>query len=137
VGGLSLKLESYLLDTHALVFWVEKEKVSPNFIDFFDRQGKKGNVYISSASIWEIALLKKKGRLAIENLHQWKNDILTYSPVKMIDPTVSDMIDSTLLPDHHKDPFDRLLIAQAINNTAYLVTRDEIITRYSVKTFWI
>lgn len=132
-----MKLKNYLFDTHALVFWVGKEKVSPDFIDFFDRQGKKGNVYISSASIWEIALLKKKGRLDIGNLHQWKNDILTYSPVKLIDPTVSDMIDSTLLPDHHKDPFDRLLIAQAINNNAYFVTRDEIIAKYSVKICWI
>lgn len=132
-----MKPKNYLFDTHALVFWVEKQRVSPDFIDFFDRQCKKGNVYISSASIWEIALLKKKGRLEIGNLYQWKNDILTYSPVKMIDPTVSDMIDSTLLPNHHKDPFDRLLIAQAINNNAYFVTRDEIIVKYSVKTFWI
>jgi PIN domain nuclease of toxin-antitoxin system len=132
-----VKPKNYLFDTHALVFWVERERVSPDFIAFFDMQGRKGNVYISSASIWEIALLKKKGRLDIGNLHQWKNDILTYSPIKMIDPTVSDMIDSTLLPDFHKDPFARLLIAQAINNNAYFVTRDAIISRYSLKTFWI
>ncbi|MCU0287390.1 MAG: type II toxin-antitoxin system VapC family toxin [Acidobacteria bacterium] len=132
-----MRLKNYFFDTHALVFWVEKENVSLEFIDFFDSQAKKGNLYVSSASIWELALLKKKGRINIRNIHEWKDDILTYSPVKMIDPTVSDMIDSTLLPDHHKDPFDRLLIAQSINNNAYLVTRDEIISKYTVKIFWL
>jgi len=125
------------MDTHALIFWVEREEVSPDFIEFFDLQGKKGKVLISSASIWEIALLKKKGRLDIENLHQWKDDILSHSPVEILEPTPADMIDSTLLPDHHKDPFDRLFIAQAINNNAILVTRDRTISQYPVETFWM
>lgn len=132
-----MRQEKYILDTHALIFWVEREEVSPDFIEFFDQQGKKGKVLISSASIWEIALLKKKGRLDIENLHQWKDDILSHSPVEIIEPTPADMIDSTLLPDHHKDPFDRLLIAQAINNNAILVTRDRTISQYPVETFWM
>ena len=132
-----MKRKDYLLDTHALIFWVQKEEVSTDFIDFIDRRSKKGKVFISSASIWEIALLKKKGRFDIDDLHQWKNDILNHSSAKLIDPTASDMIDSTLLPDYHKDPFDRLFIAQAINNNALLVTRDEIIAKYDVETFWM
>jgi PIN domain nuclease of toxin-antitoxin system len=130
------KKETYLLDTHTLIFWVQKEEISPDFIDFLDKQGKKGKIFVSSVSIWEIALLKKKGRLDIEDLHQWKNDLLAHSPAKMIEPSVSDMIDSTLLTDHHKDPFDRLLIAQAINNDALLVTKDKIISKYKVETVW-
>ena len=131
-----MKQKKYLLDTHALVFWVEKQEVSPDFIDFFDRESEKGKVLISSASLWEIALLKKKGRLQIKDIHQWKNDLLSYSNVKMTDPTASDMIDSTLLPDFHNDPFDRLFIAQAINNKAVLVSRDKKISDYTVETFW-
>jgi PIN domain nuclease of toxin-antitoxin system len=137
MGGLSLKQKNYLLDTHALIFWVEKEEVSPDFIEFFDMQGKKGNVLISSASIWEIALLKKKGRIDVDDLYQWKDDILAHSSAKIIDPSVTDMIDSTLLPDYHKDPFDRLLIAQALNSNAILVTRDKEMSKYSVETFWL
>lgn len=131
-----MKQKKYLLDTHALVFWVEKQDVSPDFIDFFDSESEKGALLISSASLWEIALLKKKGRLQIKDIHQWKNDLLSYSNVKMIDPTASDMIDSTLFPDFHNDPFDRLLIAQAINNKAVLVSRDKKISDYTVETFW-
>lgn len=132
-----MRQKKYILDTHALIFWVEREEVSPDFIEFFDLQCKKRKVLISSASIWEIALLKKKGRIDIENLPLWKDDILSHSPVEILEPTPADMIDSTLLPDHHKDPFDRLLIAQAINNNAILVTRDRTISQYSVETFWM
>jgi len=44
---------------------------------------------------------------------------------------------STLLPDYHKDPFDRLLIAQALNSNAVLVTRDKEMSKYAVETFWL
>lgn len=47
------------------------------------------------------------------------------------------MIESTLLPDYHKDPFDRLLIAQAMSNNALLVTKDKTISRYTIETFWM
>jgi len=132
-----LKQKKYLLDTHALIFWVEKKEVSQDFIEFFDLHGKKGHVLISMASFWEIALLKKKGRLIVEDLHQWKDDLLLHSPVKMIDLSAKDMIESTLLPDFHKDPFDRLLIAQALSSNAILVTRDKEIMKYPVETFWV
>jgi PIN domain nuclease of toxin-antitoxin system len=139
MGGLSIMSnpKKYLLDTHALFFWITRENVSNEFINFFDNQSQEGNVYVSSASIWEIALLKKKGRIAIADLHQWKNELITHSSIKMIDPNAADMIDSTLLPDFHKDPFDRLLIAQAANQNALLVTRDRSIAMYSIETFWV
>ena len=132
-----MRKKKYLLDTHALIFWVEREEVSTEFIEFLDMQAEKGKILISSASIWEIALLKKKDRLDIDDVHQWKDDIISHSQAKILDPTADDMIDSTLLPNHHKDPFDRLLIAQAINNNAIFITRDRNISRYSLETFWM
>jgi len=131
-----MKTERYLLDTHALIFWSLQEKVSTDFIDFFNRECAQGNVYISSVSIWEIALLKKKRKIEISDLHEWVKDLMVQSRVKVIKPTVFDMIDSTLLPDHHKDPFDRLLIAQAKNLNTKLVTRDEEIHKYEIETCW-
>jgi PIN domain nuclease of toxin-antitoxin system len=47
------------------------------------------------------------------------------------------MIESVHLPDYRKDPFDRLLIVQAKKNNAVLVTKDEHISKYAVKTFWL
>ncbi|UCH93291.1 MAG: type II toxin-antitoxin system VapC family toxin [Candidatus Aminicenantes bacterium] len=132
-----MRQRRYLLDTHALIFWVEGEEISFEFIEFLDKQAKKGKILISSVSIWEIALLKKKGRVDIDDIHGWKDDIISHSQGRILDPTASDMIDSTLLPDHHRDPFDRLLIAQAVNSNSILVTRDRNISRYSLETFWM
>ncbi len=127
----------YLFDTHALIFWNIKEGVSSEFIDFFDEQAGNGNVLVSSISFWEAALLAKKGRIAIDDVMKWKAGLTENTNIRIIDPTVCDMIQSVNLPDIHKDPFDRLLIVQANRNNAILVTKDEIIKNYDVETGWI
>jgi PIN domain nuclease of toxin-antitoxin system len=127
----------YLFDTHALIFWVNKESVSEEFIRFFDRQERQGTLYVSSISFWEIAFLVKKGRLEMADIHAWKNDLLSNTNIRMLDPNAAEMIDSTLLPDHHKDPFDRLLIAQARSGGFRLVTKDRHIQAYDVQCFWM
>ena len=126
----------YLLDTHALLFWTSEIGVSDKFIKFLDKQEQKGTLHVSSICFWEIALLVKKGKLSLEDVHAWKNELLNNTSLAVIEPTVSEMIDSTLLPDHHKDPFDRLLIAQARQHDFVLVTRDQNIWKYDVRHFW-
>ena len=132
-----MKKRIFLLDTHALIFWNAKVFVSDKFIQFLDAQDQKGTLHVSSVSFWEIALLVKKGRVEISDMHAWKNEILDYTHIRLIDPSTSEMIDSTLLTDHHKDPFDRLLIAQAKNRGMILVTKDRLIEQYRVPTFWL
>lgn len=127
----------YLFDTHALLFWSENTAVSSEFIKFFDREQQKGNVFISSISFWEIALLVKKNRIELTDIKAWMNDLLNNTNLKLIEPNVFDMIDSTSLPDYHKDPFDRLLIVQANQLKAALVSRDAILEKYKVNLFWI
>lgn len=137
MGGICVKKEAYLLDSHALIFWNSGTFVSQGFITFFDDQTQKGNVYVSSISFWEIALLVKKGRISISDVHAWKNEILRNTDIRLVEPSASEMIYSTLLSDYHKDPFDRLLIAQARRNDLVLVTKDKEIQQYEVETFWI
>ncbi len=132
-----MKRDIYLFDTHALLFWTTKTAVSDEFIKFFDRQEQQGNIIVSSISFWELALLVKKGRISISDTQSWKSEILNNTSMRLIDPTASEMIDSTLLPDYHKDPFDRLLISQAIHRDAFFVTKDVKIRQYAVSTFWI
>lgn len=127
----------YLMDTHALLFWQSKQVVSTQFIQFFDEEAEKGRLFVSSISFWEIALLVQKGRIAPMDVHAWKNELLQNSKLQVISPSPTDMIDSTLLPPHHKDPFDRLLIAQTINNNFLLVTKDQAMSGYQVPLFWI
>ena len=132
-----MKKESYLLDTHALLFWNNGESVSEEFINFFDDQAQKGHLYVSSISFWEIALMAKKGRISMSDVHAWKNEILSNTNIRLVEPSASEMIHSTLLPDYHKDPFDRLLIAQADQNNLLIVTKDKCIRQYDVVIFWM
>ena len=129
--------ESYLFDTHALIFWNNQEFVSKEFLDFFDEQVQQGYLYISSISFWETALLVKKGRLALSDVHAWKNEILNNTNIQLIEPSAIEMINSTQLPDYHKDPFDRLLVSQALQNNFLIVTKDKEIQKYQVETFWL
>jgi len=125
------------MDTHALLFWDTKTSVSGEFVSFFDKQEQQGNILVSSISFWEIALLVKKKKVEISDTRYWSNEILNNTNIRLIDPTPSEMIDSTLLPDYHKDPFDRLLITQANQHGAAIVTKDKAIQQYDVATFWL
>lgn len=128
--------KKYLFDTHALVFWYTRDSVSRDFIKYFDRQNDLGNIFLSSISFWELALLAKRGKIEIEDIESWKTEILTYTNLVLLEPSASEMIQSVQLPDYHKDPFDRLLIVQAINGNASFVSRDKAITKYDVTVFW-
>nr|WP_320193506.1 type II toxin-antitoxin system VapC family toxin [uncultured Desulfobacter sp.] len=73
----------------------------------------------------------------LDDVNAWRISLVKNSQIMLKNPDAAEMIESVSLPDLHKDPFDRLLIAQALNNNCSLVTKDEIIKRYNVKTFWI
>ncbi|MCA9948579.1 MAG: type II toxin-antitoxin system VapC family toxin [Anaerolineales bacterium] len=129
--------DSYLFDTHALLFWYEDYEVSKEFITFFNKQNLLGRLYTSSVCFWEVALLVQKGRIRISSdMHEWAS-VLFDAGVRLLTPTVTEIINSVALPRHHKDPFDRLLIAQAIAQNMVLVTRDEIIQEYPVMQLWM
>jgi PIN domain nuclease of toxin-antitoxin system len=130
-------MTDYLLDTHALIFWVESTGISSDFIHFLDEQQSLGSLYVSTISFWEAALLAKKGRIEVADVHAWKNDILNNTNLQLLEPSATEMIDSVALPDHHKDPFDRLLIAQANRRNMTLVTRDAELLQYAVSRFWM
>ena len=127
----------YLMDTHALIFWHNKVTVSPEFLHFFDDQARQGNLFVSAISFWEMALLVQKGRIAINDVSIWKNNLLQHTGIRLINVMADEMIASTLLPTYHNDPFDRVLIAQAQQNNLILVTRDAAIQAYNVSRFWI
>ena len=128
---------AYLLDTHALLFWDSGEGASAEFTEFLDRQDSQGRLYVSSLSLWEISLLSKKGRIALDDVHAWKNELLANTHLRLIAPSEAEVIDSTLLPDHHSDPFDRALIAQARYRKLTLVSKDRRMAQYDVELTWI
>ncbi len=129
-------MKNLLLDTHALVFWSLGQHLSERFAALLDRQNRAGRLLVSAVSFWEVALLARKGRIAIDDVAAWKEELRQYAGIRIVVPDADDMIRSAALPPHHKDPMDRLLVAQAMALGAVLVTRDAILERYGIKTLW-
>ena len=119
-----------LLDTHVLIWALEN---NPTLSDVSRNSIINGSnlIFVSSVSVWEIDIKRNLGKFdAPDNLlEEIKSH--RFSPLH-INFDHAQLAGS--LPNIHKDPFDRLLIAQAILEKLTLVTRDELIPKYNVRT---
>lgn len=122
-----------LLDTHIFIWWADQpEKLSPAALSALEDEANE--LLLSVASVWEmqikIQLGKLKLGLPLKELvrNQQETNDVTVSPVGLAHVLALDS-----LPFHHKDPFDRLLIAQSISEGLTVVTADSQFSAYSVK----
>ncbi|GBF80790.1 type II toxin-antitoxin system VapC family toxin [Aphanothece sacrum] len=128
-------MSNVLIDTHVFIWLAENDSSLPVAIK--DYLENTENVFVSVASFWEISIKVKIGKLALSCDF---NDIETRfldTRFKLLSITLKDTIKLYDLPLHHKDPFDRILIAQSINNSLVLVSRDQIFDNYSIHRFWL
>lgn len=119
-----------LLDTHVLLWSLvdDQELSEPARRAITDGRNR---VLVSAVNAWEITIKKALGKLrAPEDLL----DQLAQRRFEHLDVTLRHALAVRELPEHHADPFDRLLIAQARTEALTLVTRDERIARYDVAT---
>ena len=117
-----------LLDTHILLWWLTLDRQMPRAIDIAIRSGSN-DVAVSAVSVWEITIKRGRGLLEMDIddvLMAIAADRFTELPVRF-----GDALHLSLLPDHHLDPFDRMLIAQALSNGRRLVTTDAKILKYA------
>ncbi len=126
-------MSKYLLDTHALIWY----RVGNKAFKAVHRQLIENNdIYVSMVSLWEVALLLQKNKLATSlSAEEYLNSLVQPS-FTLLNLKISQFSTANELPEHHKDPFDRILIAQAIENDLTLLTQDAIIPKYPVKTAW-
>ena len=122
-----------LLDTHIFIWWADQpEKLSPAALSALEDEANE--LLLSVASVWEMQIKIQLGKLKlslplkelVKNQQEIKN--LTVSPVALTHVLALDA-----LPFNHKDPFDRLLIAQSIAEGLTIVTADSQFSTYSVK----
>lgn len=117
-----------LLDTHALLWWLDDPRLLSKAARKAISDGKN-TVYISAAVIWEISIKRALGKLdAPDDLEA----AMTANRFLPLPVTVPHALAAATLPDHHRDPFDRLLIAQARVEEFKLVSRDPRIPDYGV-----
>ena len=129
-----------VLDTHAWIWWVSSpEYLSETAKQIIDEAATGKNIFISSISSWEIAILVSRGRLKLTmNPADWvaASEALPFFDFVPVSNSIA--LKSVQLPGIlHNDPADRIIIATAVSLGATLVTKDEKIRNYPhVKTVW-
>lgn len=126
----------FLVDTHAFLWaLLSPERLTERARKIFlDPQTE---LLISIATPWEMAIKAGVGRLTdgaaiLTNFES----LLTTNGYRMLETSIQHTIQSGLLPRYHKDPFDRLLIAQALDLRLPIMSGDEVLDLYGVRRIW-
>lgn len=117
-----------LLDTHVVLWWLD----DPNFLSSEARDAisePANDVFVSSVVAWEIAIKRSLGKLTAP---AGIATAIVDAGFKELPVRFSHAWSVETLPAHHRDPFDRMLIAQAIAESCTMVTRDSAIATYTV-----
>jgi PIN domain nuclease of toxin-antitoxin system len=124
-------MNSYLIDTHVLLWYIEgNPRLSSKIISLLDNP--TNTVYVSKASLWEITIKISIGKLSINIPFETLEDFLEEKDFIPLEFDISDLTILKNLPFHHSDPFDRLIIAQAMNNDFTLISDDSKFDPYPV-----
>ena len=124
-----------LLDTHALIWFITLDKNLPDktksIIEDADNR-----CWVSIASLWEIGIKHSLGKLNIEIRLDELFKIIEESGFEILTITPQHTLAVASLAFHHRDPFDRMLVSQAISDKLIIVTKDSILKQYAVETLW-
>ena len=123
-----------LLDTHAFLWWCE---------DSTELSGKarkaiaEDDCFVSMASFWEIAIKHSLGKLDLPTaIERYLPDQMSLNGFETLDISFRQTMGTAALPWRHRDPFDRLLAAQSLEEKIAIVSRDPIFDAYGVKRIW-
>lgn len=128
-----INIEKLTLDTHVLIWYSEGINLSKEQVNIIEQIRKAGNLYISAISIWEIAMLVNKDKIALSiSLDEWIDKLLSTPGLNLIDLSISILVQSCVLPKYeYKDPADRLIIASVRSINSHLMTFDQKIIDYA------
>ncbi|CAB1076338.1 twitching motility protein PilT [Alkalispirochaeta odontotermitis] len=126
----------YLLDTHAFLWFVlDDQRISNEAKSIIE--DSKNKIYFSAASAWEIAIKTKLARLKIEG--EFESFIIEQLSTNSFVPlsiSISHSLYTHRLPQVHKDPFDRIIIAQSALENLLLISKDREIRKYEIAMVW-
>jgi PIN domain nuclease of toxin-antitoxin system len=126
----------HLLDTHT-VLWalLEDELISPRARRVI--RSRRNELYVSAASAWEIATKFRLGKLPFaQPLAEDFVAVVTAAGYLLLPITVDHALRAGLLPGDHRDPFDRMLAAQAIHENIPIISNDAKLDAFGVRRVW-
>ena len=125
-----------LLDTHAFLWWLVDDKRLPRLAHEAIAEGRN-SIFVSAASGWEIATKHRLGKLpGVAEIVSDLDTVLLGQGFKELSITMKHGRAAGILPGPHRDPFDRMLIAQAMIESMTLVSNEELFDNYSVQRLW-
>ncbi len=124
----------YLLDTHILLWFVNGEELDRDLINKIRDPDNK--IFLSIASLWEIAIKHSLGKLPLQSEFSELKGILSDTNIEILPLEFTHLQGLLVLPDIHHDPFDRIIIAQAIHEKLKLITRDNKFKDYPADVVW-
>jgi PIN domain nuclease of toxin-antitoxin system len=123
-----------LLDTHVFLWAIgEPRRLSKKIRTLLESDVVR---MLSAASLWEIALKVQAGKLEMAEPTTFLRKHMTALKVATAPVRDDHVLRTFSLPQHHKDPFDRLIVAQALTEDWPIMTEDAMIARYAVDIIW-
>ena len=123
-----------LLDTHAFLWWCED---SPELSKKARSVMKAEDCFVSLASFWEIAIKVSLNKLRLPGIiDRYLADQMSLNGFEQLEISFRQITRCASLERHHGDPFDRLLVAQAQEESLPIVSRDPAFDRYGIKRIW-
>ncbi len=124
-----------LLDTHVLLWWfTDDRRLSRNARRALGRSDVEA--FVSAVSAWEIAIKSKAGKLNAEEMLDRLPEELREAGFSVLPITLEHAIRAGSLPEHHRDPFDRMLVAQAQAEHLPVLSNDAAFDQYGVRRVW-
>lgn len=121
----------YLVDTHIFLWWLAKDpKLDVSVRSIIENRSHR--IYVSVVSAWEISIKLKSGKLPLKTTLE---NAFAEPGFEILPLTINHVFELHKLPPIHKDPFDRMIIAQAKTEKLTLITRDEKFIKYRVSIF--
>ena len=129
-------INRYLSDTCAFLWWMaDAPQLTPKVRAILGN--RRNEIYLSAASAHEIAIKVSIGKLRIpEDPIRYVPARLAYYGWRNLPIGINHALFTFALPDHHRDPFDRLLVAQGMLESMPILTPDLEIVKYGVQTIW-
>jgi PIN domain nuclease of toxin-antitoxin system len=125
-----------LLDTQCWLWWfAQPERLNEEAIAHIADENNE--LWLSVASIWEIGIKVSIGKLPLPDpLDSYISSRMAQLRVRSLEITASHALQAAALPLHHRDPFDRMLIAQAQIEEMMLVSADSMFNKYDISLLW-